>query len=129
MPIIQKNYRDKFAYDLNKNPITKAELWDEYVLNQSIELIIATYFGERLFNPFFGSPVGKLLFDTINEDKAKSILSDLIATIQKWENRITIIIPKSKIIVDLDNNSISLDIPYVINKNNIVSRFEKKIIT
>jgi phage baseplate assembly protein W len=125
---INLQYRSKFAYDLSKNPMSKGEIWDVDVINQSIELIIATYFGERLFNPFFGSPLGNTLFETMNEAKGESLLTDLINAIKKWEDRITILDSKCRIILDYDNNSIGLQIFYTINKNNIRSVFEKKII-
>jgi phage baseplate assembly protein W len=128
MPKIQKRYRDHYAYDLSINPLSKGEIWDTDVINQSIELIIATYFGERLFNPYFGSPLGNMLFENMNESKGESLLTDLINAIKKWEDRITILESKCRIILDYDNNSIGLQIFYTINQNNIRSVFEKKII-
>jgi phage baseplate assembly protein W len=128
MPKINKRYRDKWAYDLSKNPLTKGEIWDDDVIKESIELIIATYFGERLFNPYFGSPLGNMLFENINESKGESLLTDLINAIKTWEDRITINESRCRIILDYDNNSIGLQIFYTINQNNIRSLFEKKII-
>jgi phage baseplate assembly protein W len=128
MPKIQKNYRDKFAYDISKQALRKGEIWDFDVINQSIELILTTYYGERLFNPYFGSPLANLLGEPMSEQKAESLLVDIINDIKKWEDRITIIENRCQLILDYDNNSIELKLPYYVNKNNIRSIFEKKII-
>jgi phage baseplate assembly protein W len=128
MPKIIQNFRSNFAYDLSKNPLSKGEIHDDDVIKQSIELIIATYFGERLFNPYFGSPLGKILFETIDEQKGESLLTDLTDAIKKWEDRITILDSQCRIVLDYNNNSLLLQIFYYINKNNITSVFEKKII-
>jgi phage baseplate assembly protein W len=128
MPKINLRYRSKYAYDLSINPLSKGEIWDDDVIKQSIEIIIATYFGERLFNPYFGSPLGNMLFETMNESKGEALLTDLINAIKKWEDRITILDSKCRIILNYDDNSIGLQIYYTINKNNIRSVFEKKII-
>ncbi len=128
MPIITKNFKDHFAYDLSKNIITKGEIWDDDVIKQSIEMILATHFGERIFNPNFGSELPFFLFENLTESTGEQLLTSIINSIKRWEDRVEVLENQCRMILYPDQNSISLTIAYRIKKNNIVSRFEKKII-
>lgn len=120
--------RDKWAYDISKNIQTKGEIWDEDVIKQSVETILTTPFGERLFNPFFGSPLYSLISETISQQTAERLLDSIINAIKRWEDRITILENSVKMVISYDSHAITLKIPYIIKKSNIVSSFDKKII-
>ncbi|MFW6377725.1 MAG: GPW/gp25 family protein [bacterium] len=120
--------RDHFAYDLSKNIETRGEIWDTDVINQSIEMIIATYFGERIFNPNFGSKLLEYLFGNIDKNNGEQLLDSIIESIKTFEDRVSILEADARLILDHDNNSVILKIPYIILKQNLKSTFEKKII-
>ena len=124
-----REFSDVWATDLDKEPSKYGEIYDVDVINQSIELILGTSRGERLFIPQFGSGLPYRLFNTFTESEAEAILDLVIEDIQRWEDRITILQDESRIIVNLDNNYIVLIIPYIIKKRGIKSTFAKKIVT
>lgn len=120
---------DKWASDLDIDIIKNGEIFDVNVINRSIELILGTTYGERLFNPSFGCGLQLRLFEGITTTNAESILDEAIEAIKRWEDRILILQSSSKIILDMSNNSITLVIPYIIKKTGINSTFKKKVYT
>jgi len=122
------NIRDRFAYDISKDIINEGEIWDVDVINQSIEMIIGTSYGERIFNLGFGSPIFSELFEGMTSTNSDKLVSGVIEAIETWEDRITIL--SSEVVLEVKNdNSYLLSIPYIINKNNIKSIFQKKLLT
>ncbi len=119
--------RDRYAYDLSKNIVSTGEIWDDKVINQSIEMIISTMYGERVFNPMFGSPLNSFLFEGVSRKTAEAALNGIVTAVKRWEKRISIIEDGLKMVVSKDGHSIVLKIPYIINKSQIVSMFDKKI--
>lgn len=73
-------------------------------INSSIENILGTIKGERVFNPEFGSKVGNLLFDPINENTAERIFLELTNAIELWEPRIRVDMEESYVIPLEDEN-------------------------
>jgi len=120
--------RDNWAYDIAKNINTKGEVWDDVAIKQSIETILTTSYGERVFNPFFGSPLYSFISETISQQTAERLLDSIIKAIKRWEDRITILENSVKMIISYDSHAITLKIPYIIKKLNIVSSYDKKII-
>ena len=120
---------DKFAYDLSNDILSKGEIFDYDVINQSIENILSTSFGERLFNPYYGSSLGNLLFEGMNNNflNGSSIIKKLIDEISIWENRVTFILNECFFTPDPNNNSVSLQLSYVVNKTQIRNTFKRKI--
>jgi len=123
-----KLFTDSFAYDLDRDISTNGEIFDEDVINQSIEMILSTSYGERLFIPFFGSDFPLLLWENITESDESEVLDKIVTAIEFWENRITIIRPSSSVEILDGENAISVNIYYVVNKFNIVSSFKRKLI-
>ena len=127
MAINVKLYSDPFAYDISKNVISQGEIHDKDVLSQSIEMILCTMFNERLFNPNFGSVLPSYLFDFINEITGEKLLDDIITSIKRWENRITIIESQAALQILDDQHAIILTLPYIINQRNTPGVFKKKL--
>jgi phage baseplate assembly protein W len=125
----EKLYTDSFAYDLSKNALTKGDVYDFDVINQSIENILSTYFGERLFNPYFGSTLGKQLFQAMDSKllNGDAILKTLIDEILIWEDRVVFIDSMSRVTASPDNNSIVLELTYALKKTGIRNTFKRKI--
>jgi phage baseplate assembly protein W len=118
---------DNWAYDIAKTPISDGEIKDIEVINQSIELILSTVRGERLFNPSFGLGLQNRIFNIASPDEGETILDLVAEAIKNWENRITLIENQMKIQINSDQNSIIIIIPYIIRRNQIKSVFQKKI--
>jgi len=120
---------DRWAYDIDKNPIDNGEILDGDVLNQSIELILSTNYGERLFNPSFGVGLQRRIFEIISPADAEDFLDEIALAIKTWEDRVTLIESQMRIISNADRNSIILIIPYIIKRTNVKSVFKKKILS
>lgn len=120
---------DRWAYDIDKNPIDQGEIWDVDVINQSIEMILGTMYGERLFNPGFGFGLQYRIFESMSSSKAESLLDEISTAIKRWEDRITLLESEMRIIANVDKNSVIIIIPYIINRVNIKSVFKKKLVS
>lgn len=121
------NISDQYAYDISKNPVSVGEVWDVDVINQSIELILSTYPGERLFNPSFGLGLERFIFNLSTSDEAENLLNMVANAIKTWEDRITLFESQMRLISNTDQNTVILIIPYQIKINQITSVFMKKI--
>jgi phage baseplate assembly protein W len=124
-----RNISERWAYDIDKNPIDQGEIWDADVINQSIEMILSTIPGERVFNPSFGYGLQTKIFDLFSQEEAETILDEIANVIKFWEDRITILESEMKVIANVDKNYIILIIPYIIKRTQIQSVFKKKIIS
>lgn len=120
---------DHFSYDLSNDILTKGELFDYDVINQSIENILSTSFGERLFNPYYGSSLANQLFEGMNNNflNGSGIIKKLIDEISIWENRVTFILSECFFTPDPNNNLVDLQLSYVVNKTQIRNTFKRKI--
>jgi len=126
LPFIFKQYNEDWAYDLSKDFISKGEVFNSDVINQSIHLIVTTIPGERLFNRTFGSPLYINLFENLTESKANSILTDVINSIKRWEDRISVDEPNCKMNIYTDEHTLELIIPYVILKTRETNQYQQK---
>jgi len=122
-----KQYADDWADDLHIDNFSKGDIVNVDVINQSIETILTTLRGERLFNPSFGSDFTLRIFDTISESMLEQLIDDTIGSIKQWEPRITIIESAVSLVVRPDSNAVFISIPYVINGRNIKATFEKQM--
>lgn len=121
-------FTDSFAYGLSKNILTDSELYDYDVINQSIEMILSTIRGERVFLPQMGSDLPLVLFEDLNSVNSEQLLSSIIETVELWEDRITIIRDRAKLEIYNDTNSLDLTLPYVLNDRNITNTFIRTIV-
>ena len=121
--------RDTYAYDLHTNIISKGEALDDEAINVSIENILTTYYGERVFNPYFGCDLPMTVFENmVDETEVERLIENIIESIERWEDRIILI--KSKIIVKIvrNDNSMELHLPYIIKNSQLTSSYDKRII-
>lgn len=117
-----------WAYDIAKNVISTGEVVNEDVINQSIESILSTYFGERFFKPTFGSVMPLQIFENINVTTGEKLIDEIIDSIRTWEDRIEIIEDQVTLKLLRDDNAIILEIPYYIIPTQVTSFFKKKVI-
>lgn len=119
---------DSWAYDLDIKPITKGEAYDSDVINLSIENILSTLRGERLFNDRFGSILPMVFFEQLDYTSSYDLLESLLTSIKRFEKRITVIQDQVELNILTDQNAIILIIPYIINRTGLTNRFSKKVV-
>ena len=129
MPKTIRNISERWAYDIDKNPIDQGEIWDVDCINQSIEMILGTMPGERLFNTPFGYGLQYKIFNIASPAEAESILDEIVEALARWEDRISVVTNQMRIIADVDRHSVIIIIPYIIKRTYIKSVFKKKIIS
>lgn len=117
-----------YIYGISKKTFSKGQIIDSDVILQSIENIISTLFGERIFNLQFGCGVMLRVFEIISNKDGEQILNDISTAIKNWDDRVTVIESDMKLKIDKPNNTIFLSIPYIINKTKLKVVFNKKII-
>ena len=117
-----------WAYDLDKEVKTKGESFDGDVINLSIENILSTLRGERLFNETFGSILPLVLFEHLNYDSAYDLLSSLLSSIKRFEKRVTVLTEQVELNIITDQNAFTLVIPYIINRTGLSNSFSKKVV-
>jgi len=122
-----KKYSDDWAFDLDIQMQTVGEIKNVEVINQSIEMILSTLPGERLFNPAFGSDFQLRIFDTMDREFLERLIDDTVGAIQRWESRITIIESEVRLTINPDGNSALIYIPYIIRERELKAAFQRKI--
>lgn len=122
-----KKQRQIWTKDLSYKIIARGEVTNIDSINQSIELILTTVPGERLFRPQFGSRFPLRIFDNFDNKLRSKIYNDLVVAIERWERRITLIKSEIKIQLEPNTHTVRIEIPYRINKTNIEGKFVKNV--
>jgi len=122
-----KRFTDDWAYDLDIKTLSKGEIVNEDVINQSIEMILATTPGERLFRPSFGSNFSRRLFNVMDVSFYDQLLDDTTNAIKLWEDRIIVLNDEIKLKIDPDTHTATITIPYIIKQRNLKGQFYKVI--
>lgn len=107
-------------YDLDINDLSK-EIYGVEVLDQSIEMVLSTMPGERLFNTSFFSPAYQILF----ENYTPGIEDKIYDSIEYW---VPVIISRSEAKIEFDSakHTLYIDIPYISNDGSIISSFTRR---
>lgn len=118
---------DNYAIDLSKQSLTTTDVYDDTAIKQSIENIILTVPGERVFEIGFGSSLMTVVFRNMNSESGERLLDSLILSINKYEPRVSVLSSKCRLIINPKENSVYFSIPYIILKSNTTGEFSKKI--
>jgi phage baseplate assembly protein W len=118
---------DNYAIDLAKESLTTSDVYDSKSILQSIENIILTVPGERVFEPEFGSILMSTVFRNVTQASGERLLDSLISSINKFEPRVTVISKDCKLFINSRENSLSLSIPFIINKTKAYAQYNKKL--
>lgn len=94
-------------------------VYDEEAINVSIENILGTSPGSRWFRPTFGGPLRRFLFYPITETTATAILMASKNAIERWENRVRVLIQQSSVIPNYDEQSYTVNIVYEYDQDKI----------
>ena len=117
-----------WAYDISKNVISKGEIYDKDVINQSVEGIIMTMFHERIFFHQFGCVAGTTCFTTLTDVSGETFLDSIIESIKTWEDRIIVLSQQATLQLMNDQGAAIIGIPYIIKATGVASKYEKKLI-
>jgi phage baseplate assembly protein W len=69
----------------------------------SIENILSTSQGQRVFKPWLGAGIEKYLFELMDEQTAFAIEHEVIRAIEQWEPRVTLLPQLTSIVPDYEN--------------------------
>lgn len=111
--------------DLNqRDPFVKDNefLRNIETIHQSIQNILSTRKGERLFNPDFGIDLEDSLFDLLDDVSSLEVLREVTEAVNLWEPRVEIIHNLTEIVPNVDNHS--FDVKLVVK----VIGFEEQIV-
>jgi len=76
----------------------------------SIDNIIRTWRGERVFLPQFGSTLRDMLFEPINDYLADEMAKSVREAIETWDDRVSVLGVDTQ--VDTDNNFVSITVRF-----------------
>jgi len=91
--------------DLPNNPKTNNNVVEIESVYQSLNNLLSTNKGERLFNPTFGADLDNLLFEPLDELTSFTIYSNIVRVISQEEPRVDLDYGASKVIPNFMNNS------------------------
>lgn len=104
-----------FYSDVNRQDnLVDGKVYDLEAVYQSIDTILKTHPGERLFLPEFGVDLEKYLFEPMTWINEKMMFEDVVSAITRWEPRVTIHHQKSGITEDPLNHRIDIDLVFSI---------------
>lgn len=89
----------------------------EEAIKRSVRNILFTNFYERLFQPFIGSNVRKLLFEPINPFTLILLQNAIKETINNFESRVRLV--DVTVSSNLDNNGFNVRLQYIILNRNL----------
>lgn len=118
---------DHFAYDLNRNIITVGESYDEEAITQSIENILLTGYGERIFEPSFGCGLSSVVFERADSNMLNTTLDMIINRIETIDYRVKILADQCSMVMDPDNNQFTINIVFMVKQNYKVGVFSRTL--
>lgn len=99
--------------NLESNSVGSADLiHDMATIRASLFTIFATYQGERLFHPMFGSNLESLLFEPMDDTVSFYIKNEMLKGIEKWDSRIVVNMNASSVTPDYDNQVYKIVLVY-----------------
>jgi phage baseplate assembly protein W len=102
--------------DLNTyTPTDKPLVEDLEAIHQSINTIISTRKGERMFLPEFGLDIDEYLFDLMDELTLVKLMDSVVFAIETYEPRVSIDMGKTTIKTYPDEHKIDIHLVYNIN--------------
>lgn len=90
-------------------------------IKQSLNMIVDTARGSRIFFPLFGCRVRSFLFEPLDEETSRRIGEELQNTITSYERRISIL--NIDISIDFEKAGYEINIIYKINTTNEVDAY------
>ena len=109
-----------FLSDFTPHPITKdlSRVKNDLAIKRSVKNIVLTITGERLFNPYMGGSIKKVLFDMNDIIMEEELKYKINLAITRSEPRVQII--NIQILRDEQRNYINLNINFLILNSQVV---------
>ena len=115
MPVERSSVGFKdISLSLKRNPLTKdlLVLKNESAISRSVQNLVLTLQGEKMFNPSLGCAVNSLLFENVDSFTADNLRREIEAVIKNSEPRV--IIDNVEVDPDFDRNAMDVTLVYLI---------------
>jgi phage baseplate assembly protein W len=100
--------------DIDHN-LTKGMVYDFDSIRQSVQNILLTRKGTRLFNSEFGSNIEDYLFDLMDDITEFEFMNELVNSISMWEPRISVDRNLTSILYDKPNHTWWVNLFFKVN--------------
>lgn len=102
-------------FDFHPGTKDLARVTDEQAVKNSLRSILKTSRYERLFNPFFGANLNRMLFENLDERNIDNIETLIRTSIENFEPRVIL---KDVVVGGLvDDSTLAIDLIYSIRNN------------
>ena len=117
---IQETFSD-FATGFTKHPVSDELITVKNVdsIKQAFRNLIRTNTGERLFNPYYGTNIGRALFEPIGPFLVEDVRRYIFTAARQFEPRVNVI--KVDVTAGTDQNSVRVDITFAIINTSTIS--------
>ena len=107
-----KNIYKDFDLSFSRNPLTNdiGKKTDANAINQSMKMLLNTYYYERPFRPDVGSNLRRILFEPADVITIQDLRASIESLIINYEPRVSLI--DIKIIDNAENNAYDISIEY-----------------
>jgi len=97
-----------------KNPVTSdiTQVKDANAIRDAVRNIVLTRFGERPFQPKYGSKVTDLLFEQADQFLGETLRDEIKIAIENYEPRVSLI--RTDIYLLEDSNELEIEIEFLI---------------
>ena len=102
------------SLSLKQNPLTKdiLVLKNENAIARSVQNLVLTFQGEKMFDPDLGCAVNRLLFENVDMFTADNLRREIESVIENYEPRVDI--DTITVEPDFEGNAMDVTIVYVI---------------
>ena len=115
MPVERSSVGFKdISLSLKRNPLTKdiLVLKNESAISRSVQNLVLTLQGEKMFDPDLGCAVNRLLFENVDMFTADNLRREIESVIENYEPRVDI--DTVTVEPDFEGNAMDVTIVYVI---------------
>ena len=108
---VSKRFKD-LSMSFKYNPLSGdlIALKNENAIARAVRNIVLTTPGEKFFNPEFGSSIGEILFENVDEITAVSIEDEIRSSLKNYEPRVELI--NVNVDANFDENQFDVIITY-----------------
>ena len=108
---VSKSFKD-LSMSFKFNPLSGdlIALKNENAIARAVRNIVLTTPGEKFFNPDFGSSIGEILFENVDEITAVSIEDEIRSSLKNYEPRVELI--DVNVDPNFDENQFDVTISY-----------------
>ena len=102
-------------------------VYDIESINESIDNLITTKIGERVFNRALGSNLSQILFEPLTDTIVQDSVMKIHQVLLKYEPRVRLNLNNSSVTFERDESRLDIFLQYVIKSTNQVGIFSKTI--